>query len=211
MLKQFHFEITRAALDGRFSPRALEIISAANLRQDALPKQIGHNEYHFYNNAMEASHRYISEQRGYVLASLFMPGSSAAWSAFGRLIHAAQDFYAHTNYVPLWLSRYKNATPPPSSEIDPVEKSLLQSPGLHSGRLYYPLEILCLIPAIRKLIMSTPFGMPRNSHAWMNLDSPKHNPHFEYARAAAVKRTQHEFEILYKLLPPEMFSWFIDL
>jgi hypothetical protein len=208
MLKQIHVEITREALSGRFSPRALAIISAANLRQDALQRQIGHNEYHFDNNAMEASHRYINEQRGFILASLLLPNSSSAWPAFGRLIHTAQDFYAHTNYVFLWLARYKDSTPPPPLEIEPVEKSLIHSPDLHSGKLYYPLEILCFIPAFRKLAMSI---LPRDSHAWMNLDSPGHSPQFEYARVAAVKRTQHEFGILEKLLPPEMFGRFTDL
>ncbi len=208
MLKQIHVEITREALNGRFSPRALWIISAANFRQDSLRRQIGHNEYHFDNNAMEASHRYINEQRGFILASLLMSNSSSAWPAFGRLIHTAQDFYAHTNYVSLWLSRYRDSAPPPPPEIDPVEKSLIQSPDLHSGKLYYPLEILCLIPAFRKLVMPI---LPRNSHAWMNMDSPEHNPQFEYARLAAVKRTQYEFGILEKLLPPEMFARFTDL
>lgn len=208
MLRHFHLEITREALTGRFSPRALAIICAANLQQDALPGQIGHNEYHFDNNALEASHRYINEQRGYVLASLFTPNSTSAWPAFGRLIHTAQDFYAHTNYVALWLSRYKDSAPPPPSEIDPVEKGLIKSPDLHSGKLFYPLEILCFIPAFRKLVMPI---LPRNSHAWMNLDSPGNNPHFEYARVAAVKRTQHEFDTMEKLLPPEMFARFIDL
>jgi hypothetical protein len=45
----------------------------------------------------------------------------------------------------------------------------------------------------------------------MNLDSPQQGPHFEYARAAAVKRTVYEFEILEKILTPEMFSKFTDL
>jgi hypothetical protein len=207
MLKHIHIEITREALSGCFSPRVLEIIVAANLRQDAFSRQIGHDEYHFDNNAMDASYRYINEQRGYILASLFLPNSSSAWPAFGRLIHTAQDFYAHTNYVSLWLSRYKDATSPSPSEIDPVEKSLIDSSNLHSGKLYYPLGVLYFIPAFRKLAMSI---LPRDSHAWMNLDSPERNPQFEYARAAAVKRTQHEFDILEKLLPLELFNEFTD-
>jgi hypothetical protein len=208
MLKHIHIEITHEALNGRFSPRALETISAANSRQDALRGQVGHNEYHFDNNALDASYRYINEQRGLVLASLLLPDSSSAWPAFGRLIHTAQDFYAHTNYVFLWLARYKDSTPPPPPEIEPVEKSLVHSPDLHSGKLYYPLEVLYFIPAFRKAVMSI---LPRDSHAWMNLDSPEHSPQFEYARVAAVKRTQYELDILEKLLPPEMFGRFTGL
>ena len=53
--------------------------------------------------------------------------------------------------------------------------------------------------------------LPHDSHGKMNLDSPKQGPRFEYARAAAVKRTVYEFEILEKILTPEMFAKFTDL
>ena len=53
--------------------------------------------------------------------------------------------------------------------------------------------------------------LPKDSHGRMNLDSPKQGPLFEYARAAAVKRTVYEFEILEKILPTEMFTKFSDL
>ncbi len=36
--------------------------------------------------------------------------------------------------------------------------------------------------------------LPRDSHAWMNLDSPARGPGFAYAFAAAVKRTRYEYE-----------------
>ncbi|MHB8778179.1 MAG: hypothetical protein ACYC6R_10510 [Anaerolineales bacterium] len=44
----------------------------------------------------------------------------------------------------------------------------------------------------------------------MNLDSPQQGPNFAYARAAAVKRTQYEFELLQKLLTPELLARFVD-
>ena len=53
--------------------------------------------------------------------------------------------------------------------------------------------------------------LPHDSHGKMNLDSPKQGPRFAYARAAAVKRTQYEFEVLEKILTPEMFAKFTDL
>ena len=208
MLIPIHAEITREALSGHFSSRALNTIIAANTRLDGLFGQLGHNEYHFDNNAIDESYRYINEQRGYILAALLTPNFSSAWPAFGRLTHTAQDLYAHTNYVSLWLSRYADSTPPPPAEIDPIEKSLIHSPDLRSGKLYYPLEILYFIPPFRKLALLI---LPRDSHAWMNLDSPERNPQFEYARIAAVKRTQHELGILQKLLPSELFSRFTDI
>jgi hypothetical protein len=45
----------------------------------------------------------------------------------------------------------------------------------------------------------------------MNLDSPAQGPNFAYARAAAIKRTVYEFELLKKILTPEMFARFTDL
>ena len=206
MLIPIHDEMTREALSSRVSPRALEIILAANRKQDALPGQIGHDEYHFDNNAIDEGHRYINEQRGHVIASLLSPGVISAWIAFGRLTHTAQDFYSHTNYVSMWLDQH-NGTPPAPPEIDPVQKSLIESPSLHSGKVYLPMDVLYFIPPFRKLSLAL---LPRDSHGWMNLDSPKQGSKFEYARAAAIKRTQHEFDILEKILTPEMFAKFVD-
>jgi hypothetical protein len=206
MLIPIHEEMTREALGSRFSPRALEIIIAANRKQDALSSQIGHDEYHFDNNAIDAGQRYITEQRGLVISSLLSPGVLSAWIAFGRLTHTTQDFYAHTNYVSLWLDQFKGAQPAPP-EIDPVQKSLIQSLSLHSGKIHFPLDVLYFIPFLRKFALSL---LPDDSHGKMNLDSPKQGPRFAYARAAAVKRTIYEFELLEKILTPEMLARFTD-
>ena len=207
MLIPIHEEMTREALTNRLSPRALAVVIAANRKQDALSGQIGHNEYHFDNNAIDEGHRYIKEQRGFVLASLLSPGVLSAWIAFGRLLHTAQDFYAHTNYIPMWLDQH-DGTPPAPPEVDPVQKSLIESPKIRSGKIYLPMDALYFVPFLRKFSLAL---LPHDSHGKMNLDSPKQGPRFEYARAAAVKRTQHEFEILEKILTPEMLSKFTDL
>ncbi len=207
MLIPVHDEMTTEALGSKFSPRALEIILAANRKQDSLRNQIGHDEIHFDNNAIEAGNRYIVEQRGYVIAYLLSPGVLSAWIAFGRLTHTAQDFYSHTNYVALWLDQF-NGTLPPPSEIDPVQKSLIQSPSLHSGKIHFPLDALYFIPFLRNFALSL---LPDTSHGKMNLDSPAQGEKFAYARAAAVKRTIYEFELLEKILTPEMFAKFTDL
>ena len=207
MLVHIHEEMTREALSTRVSPRALEVIIAANRKQDALPGQIGHDEYHFDNNAIDESCRYINEQRGFAIAALLSSGVLSAWIAFGRLIHTAQDFYAHTNYIPMWLDQH-NGTPPAPPEIDPVQKNLIESPKLHSGKIYLPMDMLYFIPFLRKISLAL---LPPDSHAKMNLDSPKQGPRFAYARAAAAKRTQYEFELLEKILTPKMFAKFTDL
>lgn len=199
--------MTREALGAHFSPRALEIIIAANRRQDALSGQIGHDEYHFDNNAIEKGLRYINEQRGFVIASLLSPGILSAWIAFGRLTHTAQDFYSHTNYISLWLDQF-NGAPPAPPEVDPLQKDLVNSPRLHSGRIYLPLDALYFVPFLRNFALKL---LPDDSHGKMNLDSPAQGEKFDYARSAAVKRTLHELDLLKKLLTPEMYSRFTDL
>jgi hypothetical protein len=198
--------MTREALSPHLSQRALEIIVAANIKQDTQRNQIGHDEIHFDNNAIEIGHRYINEQRGHVLATLMTSGVLSAWIAFGRLLHTAQDFYSHTNYISMWLSQHEG-TPPPPLEIDPVQKDILRSPGLHSGKIYLPMDALYFVPFLREFSLKL---LPNNSHGKMNLDSPQQGPNFAYARAAAVKRTQHEFGILQKLLTPDMLVRFVD-
>lgn len=206
MLTQYHTEMTRAALAPHFSERALEVIIAANLRQDDLKNQFGHDEIHYDNNAIEQGDRYIIEQRGYVLATLLSPGVLSAWIAFGKLLHTAQDFYAHTNYVTMWLDQFKDAPPPPV-EIDPLQMDLVKSPGLCSGKIYLPMDALAFIPFLRPLALKL---LPKDSHAWMNLDAPRQGYKFPYAISAATKRTEHEFDLLRKILTPEMFARFTD-
>lgn len=206
MIAQYHIEMTREALTPHFSERALEIIIAANLKQDAIRNQFFHDEIHYDNNAIEKGDRYINEQRGYVLATLLSPGILGAWIAFGRLIHTAQDFYAHSNYVSLWLDQH-NSAPPAPPEIEPLKKELIKSPSLHTGKIYFPLDALYYFKFMRPLVLKF---LPKDSHGWMNLDEPAQGPKFPYAIAAATKRTAHEFDLLRKLLPPEMFARFTD-
>jgi hypothetical protein len=205
MLVPIHEEMTREALGVHFSPGALEIIIAANGRQDSWSGLIGHDEFH-YDNDIEKGDRYVIEQRGYIIATLLSPGILSAWIAFGRLLHTVQDFYSHTNYVTLWLEQFNGSSPSPS-EIDPYQKDLIKSPHLHAGKINLLLDGLYFIRPLRPLALAL---LPKNSHAHMNLDSPAQGSKFAYARAAAVKRTLHEFELLHKLLTPEMFARFTD-
>jgi hypothetical protein len=192
MLIEYHESITRKALSEHFSPRALQAILAANIKQDdLLTGQIGHDEYHYDNNAITKSDHYIHEQRTLTLSALQNDDLPTAWAAFGRLIHTAQEFYAHSNYVDLWLSQFNSQTYPPPSEIAPLMDELLCSPNLHSGKLYYPLGVLSFVPFVKHFVIPL---LPVDSHAHMHLDSPARGKRFAYAFEAAVKRTQHEFE-----------------
>jgi hypothetical protein len=206
MLRPFHIEIMHLALDHIFSPHALEKITKANLRQDRLLGQIGHDEYHFDNSTFDKSSAYLEEQRALTLSSLRAKDLPSAWLAFGRLTHAAQDFYAHSNYIALWLARQPASAALIPSEVQPMDPDLIDSPALRSGKFYWR-ELLTFIPPLRPLVMSI---LPRDSHGWMNLDSPERGPNFPYAFEAAVKRTKIEFERTTKDLPEDLCVLFVD-
>ncbi len=208
MLPAVHAEITRRALDQSFSPNALKIIIAANLRLDAPLNQIGHDEYHFDNNAFEKSRLYLEEQRSLIQPALGSKQVLAAWRAFGRLTHTAQDFYAHSNYVALWLASHPAGLVPEPSEIDPLDDSLAGYSSLESGKSYFPLGFLSFVPGLGGAVTRL---LPHDSHAAMNLDSPARGPLFEYAFHAALKRTKHEFNIVARSLTKELNRQFADL
>ena len=107
MIKPYHIEICELALGSFFSPRALKVIITANLAQDGLCGQIGHPEYHFDNNAFEAGNAYLESQRQIVCEVISNQSETIlAWKAFGRMTHAVQDFYAHSNYIFLWVDSH---------------------------------------------------------------------------------------------------------
>ena len=55
MITDSHRLTTREALGGQFSERALAAIISANVGQDRLAGQVGHDEFHFDNNRIEDS------------------------------------------------------------------------------------------------------------------------------------------------------------
>ncbi len=205
MLKPVHVQMTRRALDGKFSERALAVIVQANVQVDSLWNLVGHAEYHFDDNAFERSRAYVEQQRALIRPALERGEPRAAWEAFGRLTHTAQDFYAHSNYVDLWLACQPNGMVPAATEIDPLDVDLVGSRSLRSGKAYLPLGALSFVPGLRRLVVPL---MPPDSHARMNLDSAASGPLFEYAFHAAVKRTAHEYAITIRDLPEPMLHRF---
>ena len=206
MLSAYHIEMMRLALDNTFSPCALEKIIAANVYQDRLLGQIGHDEYHFDNNAFDKSYAYLEEQRALAISSLLANHAPAAWAAFGRLTHTAHDFYAHSNYIDLWLACQPEGARLPPAEVDPMDSDILNSGALRSGKVYW-IELLTFISPLRTLVMSI---LPRDAHGWMNLDSPDRGPNFKYAFQAGLKRTTIEFEKTTQDLPDDLFRLFVD-
>ena len=207
MLSQYHIEIMLTSLGARFSGRAMSVIIQANVDQDRLSGLIGHDEFHFDNNAFEKTYAYIEAQRALVVSSLRSGNADSAWEAFGRFLHSVQDFYAHSNYITLWLDGFDQQTHPTPPEIDPMDPSLLNSPNLRSGKLYLPVEALYLFHSMRPFVRRI---LPHDSHAWMNLDSPEQGFKFDYAIQAAIKRTVIEFEKTTEGFSEEMCRLFLD-
>lgn len=207
MLTQYHIEIMFTALGDRFSVRALSAITNANIYQDGLGGLFGHDEFHFDNNAFERSYAYIEAQRGIVASSLQAGDADSAWKAFGRFLHSAQDFYAHSNYITLWVDRFDGKPLPPPTEVEAMDPNIINSPDLRSGKTYYPFELLYFIRKTRNFSLRI---LPHDSHAWMNLDSPEQGFKFDYAMQAAIKRTVIEFDKTIEGFSEEMCRLFLD-
>lgn len=205
MLTEYHIEIMFEALSDSLSPRALGTMTKANINQDRLAGQFGHNEFHFDNNAFAKTYAYIEEQRALTIAALQTQNVVSAWQAFGRMTHTEQDFYAHSNYVTLWLERFNGAVLPPPDDIDPLDPDLIHSPDLRSGKTYNPFELLYFVRRIRPRVLRF---LPRDSHAWMNLDAPEQGYKFDYAMRAAIKRTRIEYQKTLAGLSRELIALF---
>lgn len=200
MHARYHAQITRQALKQHIEPRAVEVAVTANLGQDALTGMIGHPEFHFDDNAFLQGWAYVQAQHEEIIQALERKDPQAAWKALGRMTHAVQDFYAHSNYVELWLAEWQarnnDQSNPHPEDIDPNDENILASTALRSGRIYI-LEILFLVPLLRPLALRL---LPSDSHAHMNLDGPECGPLFAYALVAAHKATNRRLAELLRSL-----------
>jgi hypothetical protein len=202
----YHRRITEQAVGKKVSARVLETIISANLGQDALCYQFGHDHFHYDNNAFAGGDAYVVAQRAMIQPALLKHRPHAAWQAFGRLSHTVQDLYAHSNYVAFWLKLSNEADPDPE-RIDPLDPGILADPALRSGKPHYffdaLLQLNLLTPAMLELA-------PPNSHTRLNIDGPD-RPNFDYVFSAAVKRTQNEFYRVVASLPVDLGRSFTDL
>jgi hypothetical protein len=219
MHARYHIQITTGALQDKISSTALRTIIDANLGQDSLLGLIFHPKYHYDNNLFSEGNSYLEDQRRSAVTALKHENLPSAWKAFGRLTHAVQDFYAHSNYVSLWLKNSVSQNPVPPNvgqdtflsnveqddflfnQIDPLDPAMLNNPALRSGRIYYLLEAINYLPALSGLASRL---SPKDSHLRMNLDGPDRGPLFPYAISAAQKRTIHEFEKMSTIIKDEL-------
>lgn len=210
MEAQFHVEMLTQVLSPRVSVPALQAIIRANLGQDSLLGLL-HFEYHFDHSDFRGGWAYVEQQRQQGQAALANGQAEPAWAAFGRLSHAVQDYYAHSNYCALWLAGWQAAHPGATQsapeEIDALDPVIHTSPDLCSGRIYL-LELLALIPVFRPLAARL---LPADSHYAMNLDHPGRGAMFPYALAAARQRTLHEYKLFIEKTSPAELALFTGL
>lgn len=192
MITKYHIEITRLALEKHFSERALNAIIDANIKQDRIYYQIGHDHIHFDGSAFKQGFQYLAEQERSLFQHLQNTNLSLAWNALGRMTHSWQDYFSHSNYVRLWAEIHQNQ---PAERITIDDSEILNHPGLASGKGYIPIELLIKVPGIKALIKPL---IPQDSHAYMNLDSPSSGQFFPYAYWAALKATRAASERIFQ-------------
>jgi hypothetical protein len=192
MDSQYHIQLLTESLASYFSAHALEQIIAANLGQDALRYQLGaYPHYHFDNNEIARSLAYVEEEHALIGKLAAANNGATQRAAFGRLTHAVHDFYAHSNYVDLWLEANGGQANSFPEQIDGLDPALLNHPQLHSGSFLIWFDSLYYVPGFRAILRSA-YLRPR-SHEAMNLDSPGQGPKFAFAMAAAKQRTLYEY------------------
>jgi hypothetical protein len=192
MEAKYHRQMLVQVLQPHFNQSDLNLIIRANLRQDRPLGQL-HPEYHFDNSAFAAGEAFIRQQRQLALAAYAANQRQAALAAFGRLLHARQDFYAHSNWVRLWAEQQDNFAAC-SPDDTPLCLDPLAEPDMVSGYGSIPLYLLYRIPLLGPFIKRR--YLPPDSHEAMNLDSPKQGPLFPYALSAATRHTRLEYELI---------------
>jgi hypothetical protein len=183
MKTRYHIQITQKALFQHFSEQALQVIIKANINQDRIKYQFGHDHFHFDGSAFKAGFAYIKDQEDLIIKNIKQEEFGEARKALGRLTHTWQDFYSHSNYVQLWIEKNKDLPP---ERITPADTADLHRSDLRSGKNYGIIEFLAMVPGISNLIQP---HMPADSHAKMNLDSPASGILFQFAYWAAYKQT----------------------
>jgi hypothetical protein len=188
----YHVQLLTESVGSHFSQRALEQVIAANLGQDALPFLLGgYPEYHFDNNQIARSLAYVEAEHALIGTLAASEDAAAQRAAFGRLTHTVHDFYAHSNYVDLWLETNGGLANTSPEQIDALVPQLLGHPRLMTGTFHLWFDTFYYLPGLRPFLRRL-YVRP-GSHEAMNLDSPQQGPKFDYAMVAARQRTLHEY------------------
>ena len=188
MHAQYHTALIRQALEADFSEAALAEVIAANLGQDALRYQLG-NKPHFHcdNNKIAESLAYVEAEHAGIRGAAAASDGARMRAGLGHLLHTVQDFYAHSNYVDIWLETQTERPRPPAEAIDGLAAELLARPDLRTGTFVMARDLIYYVPLLGKLVRR--IYVPPGSHEAMNLDGPERGWKFRYAYVAAYQRT----------------------
>jgi hypothetical protein len=190
MNARYHVEMTQGVLAKHFTPGALREVVLANVGQDSLRGLFGIDAHrHCCDPDLAHSWAYVDAEHALIEDLAARRGPIAQQrAALGRLLHTVQDFYAHTNYVDLWLTRYGLAE---TDRIDGLDDGLIGSPELRVGEWIFWRDSLYYIPVVGRLLRR--IWLPAGSHEAMNLDSPAQGPRFSLALSTASQRTRMEY------------------
>ena len=194
MLAQYHITTTRQVLGDQFDATALRQVLRANISQDSWWSLLGPEaERHFCDPNIAHSWRYVEAEHATIAQLATTPGQeNRQRQALGRLLHTVQDFYAHTNYVTLWLRAHGGADQIDTEAMDGLDPHFLTHPRLRVGSWVLWRELLYYTPWLGAWLRRV--WLAPDSHAALNLDSPARGHHFFYALTAARQRTHQEYQ-----------------
>lgn len=193
MLGRYHIEITKRSLGDFFPSASLREIARANVGQDSLPSLFGAQAHrHVCDCSVEDSLAYIEEEHTHLAALTLTTGGEAKQrAALGRLLHTVQDFYAHTNYVALWLAARGGIDQRDDAKLDGLDPLILAHPGLQTAQWLTWRDPFYYVPVMGKALRR--FYLPPTSHEAIHLDSPSRGDAFYLAMAIARQRSRHEY------------------
>ncbi len=204
MQARYHVAATRQVLAGNLAQEALAEVVTANIGQDSFPAVLGAEPFrHYCDPDFARNLAYIEEEHALIANLTTIPGSQGAQrAAFGRLLHTVQDFYAHTNYVDLWLAESGLDRSPEIlscvaqdqdvAGVDALDPEILRHPDLCTGDWVFWRDAIFYVPLVGAWVRR--FWVPPHSHEAMHLDSPGRGPRFGLALAMARQRTREEYQ-----------------
>lgn len=193
MLGRYHIEITKKSLGSFFSPASLREIARANVGQDSLGSLFGVQAHrHVCDCSVADSLAYIEEEHTNLAALTLTTGAEGKQrAALGRLLHTVQDFYAHTNYVALWLSARGDTDSLDDATVDGLDPYILAHPRLQTAQWLTWRDPFYYVPVMGKVLRR--FHLPPASHEAIHLDSPSRGDAFYLAMAIARQRSRREY------------------
>jgi hypothetical protein len=185
-----------------FSPAAREKVNKANKGQDSVLSGTWKPEFHgdrkageTHAEAFDRLRKYIKEEEDKAIALFNQCKTLDGLDALGRLLHAVQDFYAHSNYVELNATSQAAARAALDDPEQPIPADI-QMCG------WWGWPFTCN-DAGGIFHYRDPLGYSHRDHNKDNAGTPeKPNPGYAAANAAAVSHTKDILREKWKKLTP---------